>query len=439
MKTIPKTLGSIRGIVLASSAICILIVLGAPAYACGCGAYIPTGGDAGVFQERVLIRFDGETGEISMGFSVEGRSKEAAWILPVPNEASLSVGDHRLFTELDDLTQPRQETRHTFSEDDMMAGVPPESPSVAVLERQTLGPFDVSTLEASNPRALADWLDRNGYELPTGMSESLESYVEDGWQYVAVRLRPGSGEGLEGDLDPLSIKFRSDRVVYPMRASSTAEGPLGVLIYVLAPHRVEPPGNLQELLPPATSSSQTVTYADWIGPDSVKQSPALEPFVDRKLAHCRRFRLSLCSAGRDPPPHGGGLLIRQPLDRGIGRRGVDGSAGRGGPRDPSREEALLARCSERAPGVPSAPLLDTAARRPLCRRPLDVLATGLRKVTRKVLPAPTSGPCQPRPPTRKGCGSLVASRPRRTQRPRLRRLLPPDRGCRTFARDRRSR
>lgn len=220
-----KSAWRLRVFILAAALICVLILLTAPAHACGCGAYIPTGGDAGVFQERVLIRFDGETEEITMGFSVQGSSEEAAWILPVPERASLTVGDHRLFDELDDLTKPLQETRYTFSDDDMMAGGgAPGSPPVVVLERRTLGPFDVSTLEASDPQALSEWLDRNGYELPGETAASLEPYVESGWYYVAVRLKPGSGEGLTGDLDPLSVRFPSDRIVYPMRASSNAEG-----------------------------------------------------------------------------------------------------------------------------------------------------------------------------------------------------------------------
>lgn len=56
-----------------------------------------------------------------------------------------------------------------------------------------------------------------------------------------------------------------------------------MLLYVLAPHRVEPPDGLGELPPPATSPSRTVTYARWVAPDALERSPALGRLADRRL------------------------------------------------------------------------------------------------------------------------------------------------------------
>jgi len=100
-----------------------------------------------------------------------------------------------------------------------------------------LGPFDVATLAASDAGALAGWLDRNGYALSDGPSSALQPYVDNGWYYVAARLRPEGAGALGGELDPLRVTFASVQIVYPMRASSAASDSLGVLLYVLAPHR----------------------------------------------------------------------------------------------------------------------------------------------------------------------------------------------------------
>jgi hypothetical protein len=260
------------------------MLVASPASACGCGAYVPSDGDARVFRERALIRYDGRTEEIVMGLSVEGESREAAWILPVPSRATVRLGDRRLFAELEELTRPLQRTKWRIGdEENQGAGSADTGAPVSVLERQELGPFDVATLAASDAGALADWLDRNGYALSDGLSSALRPYVDEGWYYVAARLRPEGAGALGGELDPLRVTFASERIVYPMRASSVASDSLGVLLYVLAPHRVEPPDGLEDLLPPATSPSRTVTYAQWVAPDALERFPALEPFVDRRL------------------------------------------------------------------------------------------------------------------------------------------------------------
>ncbi|HSH81123.1 MAG TPA: DUF2330 domain-containing protein, partial [Herpetosiphonaceae bacterium] len=79
--------------------------LAMPVAACGCGAYIPREGEARVAQERALVRWDGATEDIVMALSVEGRSTEAAWILPVPAEATVALADARLFDALEEFTR----------------------------------------------------------------------------------------------------------------------------------------------------------------------------------------------------------------------------------------------------------------------------------------------------------------------------------------------
>jgi hypothetical protein len=109
--------------------------------------------------------------------------------------------------------------------------------------RDRLGPFDVARLSATDPRALGDWLAGNGFRLPERLADGLRPYVEQRWEYVAVRLAPDGTAApgrvaLGGTLDPLHITFASDRLVYPMRLSRLARVPQSLRLYVLAEHRV---------------------------------------------------------------------------------------------------------------------------------------------------------------------------------------------------------
>lgn len=226
-----------------------------PAYACGCGAMIPDGfSRIGVARETSVLRWDGRTEQIVMRFRVDGDAKKAAWIMPVPGRATVETAKAELFTDLARLTVPERRTRGYFwprendwpfssgSGDAVGAPMPGAgAPSVGVVGREQLGDFDVARLTATDPDALRRWLETNGFKLPDGLSAELKPYVDQKWEYVAVRLAPRDRtKALGGDLDPLSIRFDSDRLVYPMRLSRRAKKPQSLGLYVLADHRMEP-------------------------------------------------------------------------------------------------------------------------------------------------------------------------------------------------------
>ena len=258
----------------------IVVLLTAPTDACGCGAVIPLEGDAGVEKETALIRWLDGVEDIVMQLDVEGTSKEAAWILPVPAPASVKLGDPKLFDALAELTKPIVQPTYEFLPMISGAGAPPPpgGSAVTLLTRQTLGPFDVSTLAESDANALSDWLKANGYVFPAKLAPVLRPYVEQGWFYVAVKLAPaGRGETLTGALDPLWLTFESDQIIYPMRPVMLAPGDLPMLLYVLAEHRVDHPKD-------RTRSFDTqMPFADWIDPQSLTENSPLTPFVMRRV------------------------------------------------------------------------------------------------------------------------------------------------------------
>ncbi|MFE3247360.1 DUF2330 domain-containing protein [Streptomyces sp. NPDC059209] len=260
MRGTPGTWGG-RTVRRAVVVVCALLLaqigsLIAPAYACGCGAMVPgRQSTMEVDRETSVVRWDGATEQIVMRFTVNGNAPEAAWIMPVPNRAEVELGDPELFGELDALTEPERRTRHYFwprdgdwpftsDGDGLSAGAPlpgDAAPPVGVVGRERLGDFDVARLTATDPGALRNWLETNGFELPADLATELQPYVDQEWEYVAVRLAPEEdGARLRGTLDPLRLSFESDRLIYPMRLSRLADQPQSLGLYVLADHRMEP-------------------------------------------------------------------------------------------------------------------------------------------------------------------------------------------------------
>ncbi|WP_369388907.1 DUF2330 domain-containing protein [Streptomyces sp. CG1] len=236
----------------------VLAVLGiqltwliAPAYACGCGAMVPdAAARISVAGEQSVLRWDGRQEQIVMRLTVNGDARHAAWIMPVPHRATVTLGDPALFDQLAQAIQPVRRTRYhfwpkngdwPFGDHTMAAGAPAPGAgaTVGLVDRQRLGPFDVARLTATDPAALGDWLHAHGFSLPTRLKTALQPYVDRHWEYVAVRLAPDTaGTTLHGALDPLHLTFAADSPVYPMRLSRLASTPQSLALYVLAAHRM---------------------------------------------------------------------------------------------------------------------------------------------------------------------------------------------------------
>jgi hypothetical protein len=266
----------ILAVVLALLGIQLGSLLIAPAYACGCGAMLP---DAqrrvSVDREESVVRWDGRREQIVMSLTVGGDAERAAWIMPVPNRATVRLGDPELFDEVREATAPVYRDRYYFwprngdwplVEGDDTAGAPMPGDAagagVGVVGRQRLGAFDVARLTATDPAALEDWLRDNGFTFPARLRQALEPYVEQRWEYVAIRLAPDAdGMALAGTLDPIHLSFAADAPVYPMRLSRLAAQPQSLGLYVLADHRMEPRDTIGGAPP-------RVTYAGRVAKES---------------------------------------------------------------------------------------------------------------------------------------------------------------------------
>ena len=215
-----------------------------------------------------------------MSFNVAGSSDTAAWVMPVPSAAQVSLGDTEVFEALGRLTAPRVEYRDSWSPTFTWllpgaaspletAGAP--GGAVDVLARQRIGPFDVTRLAANDPAALTTWLADKGFPRPDGLDANLAPYVADHWEIVAIQLAPAQpGESLTGDLQPLRLSFTSDESM--MRSViAMAKTPQNVDLYVLADHRMDPKAM------PVADQKPSLEFAGHV--ERADVSPALAAYV----------------------------------------------------------------------------------------------------------------------------------------------------------------
>ncbi len=218
-----------------------LTTLVAPSAACGCGAYISE--SSYVDAETALVRIEGERETIVMSLRVQGTSPSAAWVMPVPGPAQVSLGDAGVFDALARASAPKIVYVDSWIPRlgaGSQAGAPQAGSGVEVREHTVLGPFEVARLASDDPTALTGWLTDNGFELQPDVAQRLAVYTDKGWEIVAAKLTASAAAELgDGDLDPLQMTFDTETPVYPMLLSQGADVAQTVRIYLLGEHRFD--------------------------------------------------------------------------------------------------------------------------------------------------------------------------------------------------------
>jgi hypothetical protein len=208
-------------------------------------------------KAAVLFRPDLQRETLLISPSYRGLARDFAWVVPVPARPRFSIVQGAPFHELATLTYPRGLDQERGRAPAAAVGAAMKS-SVRVLERRTVGAYDVTVLAADAPNALRDWLDRNDYYLPPAVVGPLSAYVRERWTFVACRIKnPDNARTglLTGTLAPLKLTFPTSRPVYPMRLSAANPEPFNVLVYVLTP---DPERGLMGAFRRPTSSGLTL-------------------------------------------------------------------------------------------------------------------------------------------------------------------------------------
>ena len=195
------------------------------------------GADLNEPSQKAAIYWDGKTETLVLAVKYEGLAEDFAWVVPVPSRpqvAAIEAGKSP-FAELSLYTQLRS---RWGSRERIDKGEP--GGAVTVLERKTVGVYDVAVLAARDAGALSKWLNANGYAFPERRGDVLGHYTRKGWFYVAMRIdrkalgRAEVGKLKVGELQAVRLRFASERMVYPLRISSVNAGRTEVLLYLLA-------------------------------------------------------------------------------------------------------------------------------------------------------------------------------------------------------------
>ncbi|MFO7561420.1 MAG: DUF2330 domain-containing protein [Enhygromyxa sp.] len=229
----------------AASAALALTLAPAPAQACGgtfCDAG-PTIMPVDQTGETVVFWID-ETGpepftEAHIQIEYEGDAERFAWIIPVSVVPEVLVGSQALFDNLLQATVPQFVVQNTSIGDCGFGGIGCASMDASgaredinladdggngsggpeILDRGFAGAFEYVTLTGDSVDEVVDWLDAAGYAQDPDAPPILEEYLQEGFVFVAVKLRSGAEVD---EIHPLAIRYAGIEPCIPLRLTRIA-------------------------------------------------------------------------------------------------------------------------------------------------------------------------------------------------------------------------
>lgn len=222
-----------------------------------CGFYVARA-DAKLYNRssQVALVREGTRTVLTMGSDFQGDPKEFAIVIPVPTpieKEQIHIGDPKLLVRLDAYSSPRlveyrdpdpcgrrEEMRKMSANGAMLpqaaaAKEKDKSLGVTIEAQYTVGEYDILILSAKDSSGLAKWLQSNGYRIPAGAAEVLDSYVRQNMRFFVAKVNLGEKARLGfSTLRPIQVAYESPKFMLPIRLGMVnARGPQELFVYTL--------------------------------------------------------------------------------------------------------------------------------------------------------------------------------------------------------------
>lgn len=218
------------------------------AAACG-GCFVPQAERTVVTDHRMALSISPQQTVLWDQIRYSGDPREFAWVLPVRAGAKLEVSNDEWFSALDGSTQPVVYQPNNFGgaagcaltgcADQSAASSDGLGPGqVQILSQSVVGPYETVTLRSTDPDALTSWLRKNAFAIPPSIEPTIGAYVDEGFDFIALRLRPDCGERA---MRPVRVVTKGADPTLPLRMVAAGVGPrVGITLWVISEGRYRP-------------------------------------------------------------------------------------------------------------------------------------------------------------------------------------------------------
>src|ERR1019366_5343058 len=177
------------------------------ARACGGCFHGPTQNGDVITDHRMIFSVSPQQTTLYDEIEYQGSPSSFAWVLPIHGQVQVGLSADVVFAALDSATATTIQSPNPpscpsctcaeFGAADASAGPTNGGGSsgggVNVISQSVVGPYDTVQLQSTNPTALTDWLAANGFAVPSDHQPIIAAYVNEGFDFLALKLQPGQG------------------------------------------------------------------------------------------------------------------------------------------------------------------------------------------------------------------------------------------------------
>ena len=242
MRTMPGRWG------IAATVAALVLSRAPSAEACG-GCFVPPAEATVVTDHRMALSVSMEQTILWDQIRYSGDPREFAWVLPVRAGVTIEVSNDEFFSALDASSQPIVYPPRRFGGGGCaLTGCAAESSSatdsvsgpgsVQVISESVVGPYEQVTLRATDENALTSWLRKNQFTIPTAFEPTINAYVAEGFDFIALKLRPECGER---SMRPVRVVTPGADPSLPLRMVAAGVGAqVGIILYVITEGKYRP-------------------------------------------------------------------------------------------------------------------------------------------------------------------------------------------------------
>jgi hypothetical protein len=233
-----------------------LVAVTAPdSRACG-GCFVRPNSQVGtvVTDHRMIFAVSPTQTTLYDQIQYSGSPSDFAWVLPIHGQVGLGVSSDLLFSVLDQATQTTilappypcpicNCARNAGVGGPLSAGgaTADAGSGVTVYAQQVVGPYATVQLHpnsTTDTAALTAWLQANSYAVPPSVDPIIAQYVQEGFDFLAIKLVPGQGVQA---MRPISVTSTGAALSLPLRMVAAGTGAtVGISLWVVATGRYEP-------------------------------------------------------------------------------------------------------------------------------------------------------------------------------------------------------
>lgn len=230
----------IRHLSFAAATIAALSVTGLADDASACAVLTPDQ-SVPVTGHQMILSLSMERTTLWDRFVYTGDPASFAWILPTKGTVEIGLSSDAIFDALGQATAPQVFAPSGVCPNTCLGqGGNDGGGGVSVISEQAIGPYQTVQLSSSDPAALKDWLQMNGYPVPAQVLPVLDAYVAEGFDFVAMKLLPEVGVDA---IQPVRISMTGAAPSVPIRLLAAGTGEITQVTLWVASDGKYLPGN----------------------------------------------------------------------------------------------------------------------------------------------------------------------------------------------------